>query len=333
MLLSIVGLLAVGTVAGYLGLRGLAQQSLQSIGDPFEELPSRPPAPSATAEEDTTPPVNILLLGSDSRISAGDPTQWSYGAQRTDAILLLHLRGDRQGAFVISIPRDSWVNVPGHGEAKINAAYSWGGPALLIQTVEELTGVHIDHFAVADFESFAALTDSVGGVEITVAEDSYAYGALQFAAGTYLMDGEEALRYARQRVGVPGGDFGRIQRQQNWMRSFARAVLDRNNFLQNQAAMLEFLLVARREVAVDEAFTLDKMRGYLMTLGTFASDQVQFLTVPTQGTGRSPDGRQSIVVLDRERFDAIMAAVREDRLGPYLASGETGAQVLGEAVN
>lgn len=329
-LASLLAVLGVGALGGYFALQGLLGRELETLEDPFEALPTR--APTVEPTEDGYAPVNVLLLGSDSRISAGDPTQWAYGAQRTDAIMLLHIPGDRSGAFVMSIPRDSWVDVPGHGQAKINAAFSWGGPTLLIQTVEQLTGVHIDHFAVADFESFAALTDAVGGVEITVAEDSYAYGELQFAAGTYHMNGEEALRYARQRYGLPGGDFDRIQRQQNWMRAIARSAID-NGVLTSPAALLEFLLTATRSVAVDEGFTLNVMRGIAMTMVDVRPENVMFLTVPEGGTGWSPDGRQSIVVVDRARLDPLMLAVAEDRLAEYLAEHAGDVRVLGSAVN
>ncbi len=324
----LLGLVAAGSVAGYLALRSTLNR-VETLDDPFAALPTRPPVTASPSER---APVNILMLGSDSRISAGDPSQWSYGAQRTDAIMLLHIPGDRQGAYVLSIPRDSWVPIPGHGEAKINAAFSWGGPSLMIQTVEQLTGVRIDHFMVADFDSFAALTDAVGGVEITIPADTYAFGQRTFAAGTYLMDGEQALAYARQRYGLPGGDFDRIQRQQNWMRAIARAAFQRG-VLSNPAELLVFLRTAAQSVAVDEGFGLSAMRGLAMTLSDVEPENVMFLTVPTAGTGRSPDGRQSIVVVDHERLDPLMRAVAEDRLADYLLEHAGEVDFLAEAVN
>jgi len=315
---------AVWSIGLWRGVRGA-----ERIEDPFAALPTRPPVTASPSER---APVNILMLGSDSRISAGDPSQWAYGAQRTDAIMLLHIPGDRQGAYVLSIPRDSWVPIPGYGEAKINAAFSWGGPALMIETVEALTGVRIDHFMVADFESFAALTDAVGGVEITIPADTYANGQRTFAAGTYLMDGEEALRYARQRYGLPGGDFDRIQRQQNWMRAIARSAFQRD-VLGNPAELLVFLRTAAQSVAVDEGLDLNAMRGLAMTMTEVPPENVVFLTVPTAGTGRSPDGQQSIVVVDHAGLDPLMRAVAEDRLGEYLMAHGGQVQILTESVN
>lgn len=329
MLAVVLSLLGVATAGLYVAVQGL-RRPMATLDDPFAALPTR--APTVEPTDDAHAPVNILMLGSDSRISAGDPAQWEYGAQRTDAIMLLHIPGDRSAAYVISFPRDLWVPIPGHGDAKINAAFSFGGPTLMIQTVEQLTGVRIDHFAVADFESFAALTDAVGGVEITVAEDSYANGQLQFAAGTYLMDGEEALRYARQRYGLPGGDFDRIQRQQNWMRAIARSAFERD-VLTSPAALLKFLLTATRSIAVDEGFTLNVMRGIAMTMAKVGPEDVTFLTAPHAGIGRSPDGSQSIVVVDHALLDPLMLAVAEDRLAEYLAAHPADVRLLGSAVN
>ena len=127
--------------------------------------------------------------------TAGDPTQWEAGAQRTDAIMLVHLAADRKSAAAISIPRDSWVPIPGYGEAKINAAFSYGGPALMIRTVEDLTGVRIDHFAVTDFESFEALTDSLDGVEITVPDANAAGGTLVIPGHGRIADHAEVAYY------------------------------------------------------------------------------------------------------------------------------------------
>src|SRR5450830_1684829 len=141
--LSLLGLLVAGGAIGVLVLQNRLNGNIERIGDPFAGLPTRPavPTPAASATSGSATPINILMVGSDSRISAGDPAQWAAGAQRTDAIMLVHIPADRKSASLFSIPRDSWVDIPGHGQAKINAAFSWGGPALLIQTVEQLTNV------------------------------------------------------------------------------------------------------------------------------------------------------------------------------------------------
>jgi len=168
-LLSVLAIFLVLTLAtGGLALwvRHSIASGIEFIADPFAGIPARAPQQKVAAGEE--PAVNILVLGTDSRTSASDPSQWKEGAQRTDAIMIVQVSGDRKTVSVMSIPRDSWVEIPGHGQGKINAAYSYGGPSLTIHTVENLTGIHIDHFAVANFESFVALTDEIGGVRINL---------------------------------------------------------------------------------------------------------------------------------------------------------------------
>lgn len=336
--LSLVGLLIVGGAVGAQVYQNHLNSNIARIGDPFAALPSRPAVPTPTASAtgaagsgDPTKAVNILLLGSDSRISAGDPNQWAYGAQRTDAIMLIHIPADRSGAYLFSIPRDSWVDIPGHGQSKINAAFSWGGPALLIQTVEQLTNVRIDHMAVTDFDAFKSLTDQLGGVEITAPQDTYDRGKLVITAGTHLLTGDQALAYVRQRYGLPRGDFDRVQRQQNWMRAIMLRAQNQG-VLTNPVALSSFLDVVTKSIAVDNAFTFNEMRSLALSMKGVRSGSVSFHTVPITGTGRSPDGAQSIVVLNRPDFDALMVAVAGDTVGAYLAahpkSGDTLTNVV-----
>src|SRR3954452_14936354 len=119
----------------------------------------------------------FLLMGTDSR--SPEPTTGTdaapdavFGSQRSDVIMVATIAQDGRSASVVSIPRDSWVDIPGHGKNKINAAYAFGGPPLLIETVEQLTRVHIDHFAVIDFAGFAQMTDAVGGIDVNVGSQS-----------------------------------------------------------------------------------------------------------------------------------------------------------------
>jgi LCP family protein required for cell wall assembly len=304
-----------GGTAAYFGYRMSLEGNIEHI-DPFADIdPST--RPSAPPVEGPTAPVNILLLGSDSRISAGDPSAWEAGAQRTDAIMLVHLAADRKTAAAISIPRDSWVPVPGYGEAKINAAFSYGGPALMIQTVEDLTGVRIDHFAVTDFESFTTLTDSLDGVEITVPDGNG--GSVRQA-----MTGEEALTFTRERHALVNGDFGRVQRQQAWMRAIVAKV---NNNRRDPVKMTRFFDAVTSSVAVDKELTIDAMQELFDSARDISTNEITFMTVPYSGTGRSADG-QSIVELDRATFDPLMRAVAKDELPDFLAANPNAMDVL-----
>jgi len=309
-------LVAVSGAVAYFSFRIALDENIERIADPFAGID---PAtrPSAAPAEGPTAPVNILVLGSDSRISAGDPTAWEFGAQRTDAIMLLHLSADRQSAAAISIPRDSWVPIPGYGEAKINAAFSYGGPTLMIQTVEDLTGVRIDHFAVTDFESFTTLTDTLGGVEITVPDSTG--GSVDRA-----MTGEEALVFTRERYALANGDFGRVQRQQAWMRAISLKVTEDRTDLPK---MTRFLDALTRSVSVDEGFTLDTMQDLVVSAREISTGDIAFMTAPYAGTGRSADG-QSIVLLNRAVFDPLMQAVAKDEVPDFLAGNPEGIDRL-----
>ncbi len=206
----VLGLAAVGVffffTQRYLG-------NIEQIANPFVgiEEETRPAPPDPKSGKD---PVTFLLVGSDSR----DPDAEGPPGDRADVIMIMRITGPRNQVQFISIPRDSWVPIPGRGLNKINAAYAFGGPTLLIQTVEQLTGVRIDHFAAVDFFGFKEITDALGGVDVRVAETT-SQGGVTFEQGLNHLNGAEALIYVRQRKGLPGGDLDRVQRQQNYLRA------------------------------------------------------------------------------------------------------------------
>ena len=330
-LLSVLAIFLVLTLAtGGLALwvRHSIASGIEFIADPFAGIPARAPQQKVAAGEE--PAVNILVLGTDSRTSASDPSQWKEGAQRTDAIMIVQVSGDRKTVSVMSIPRDSWVEIPGHGQGKINAAYSYGGPSLTIHTVENLTGIHIDHFAVANFESFVALTDEIGGVRINLKTPQTLAGK-ELGAGAQVLDGQQALAYTRERSSLPNGDFDRVKRQQTWMRSIVSRVLT-NGTLSSPTALYSFLKTASRTVAVDESFTLNQMQSLALETRHLHSNDIAFMTVPTAGTGTSADG-QSIVTLDADADAPLFKAFAEDRVSAYLTEHPDAVELLPATVN
>ena len=330
-LLSVLAIFLVLTLAtGGLALwvRHSIASGIEFIADPFAGIPARAPQQKVAAGEE--PAVNILVLGTDSRTSASDPSQWKEGAQRTDAIMIVQVSGDRKTVSVMSIPRDSWVEIPGHGQGKINAAYSYGGPSLTIHTVENLTGIHIDHFAVANFESFVALTDEIGGVRINLKTPQTLAGK-ELGAGAQVLDGQQALAYTRERSSLPNGDFDRVKRQQTWMRSIVSRVLT-NGTLSSPTALYSFLKTASRTVAVDESFTLNQMQSLALETRHLHSNDIRFMTVPTAGTGTSTDG-QSIVTLDADVDTPLFKAFAEDRVSAYLTEHPDAVELLPATVN
>jgi LCP family protein required for cell wall assembly len=306
-LAAIVVLLGVAGVGGALWWQHDLDANIERFPDPFVSIPSenRAPKPAPRA-------VNLLLLGSDSRISAGDPSAWVRGAQRTDAIMVAHVPADRAGVTITSIPRDSWVDIPGYGRNKINAAFSFGGPTLMVRTVEKYTQVRIDHLVIVDFQGFKEITDALGGVEITVPRGtSDEIGDVP--AGSHRMDGETALRYVRQRKSLPGGDFDRVKRQQNWIRAVGQKALARGT-LTSPRKLGGALDSLTRSIATDETFTVGTMRSLALSLRQVRSGDLTFLTAPVAGTGWSPDGKQAIVLLDGEANRSLWKAVRNDAL-------------------
>ena len=318
--------LATGGIA--LWVRHSLGSSLETFEDPFSGIPTR--APEQQVPEGQEAATNILVLGTDSRTSAGDPSQWEAGAQRTDAIMIMQISGDNKDVSVMSIPRDSWVSIPGHGEGKINAAYSYGGPSLTIQTVENLTGIRISHFVIADFESFQNLTNELGGVTINLKEPQTLAGT-EFPAGAQHLNGKQALAYTRERKSLPGGDFDRVKRQQAWIRAIVRQVLT-SGTLSNPTSLYSFLKTATQTVAVDESFTIDEMQSLAFGLRGLRSNDISFMTAPNNGTGTSPDG-QSIVELNPDADTPLFEAFATDTVEDYLAQHPDAVELLPASVN
>ena len=173
------------------------------------------------------PGTTVLLVGSDSREGLSKAEQkklgtGSTGGQRTDTIMILSIPPGGQPAL-ISVPRDSYVPIPGHGSNKINAAYAFGGPELLVQTVEQNTGLRIDAYTEIGFGGFVNVIDALGGIEMCLPKaikdrDSH----LDLPKGCQNLDGKNALGYVRMRKADPLGDLGRVKRQREMLAAIAK---------------------------------------------------------------------------------------------------------------
>ncbi|KKK02361.1 LCP family protein [Micromonospora sp. HK10] len=311
--LLVVALLGAGGVgAAALYLRSV-ESDIDRV-DAFEGVPqeARPPVAAAGA-------MNIMILGSDSR----DPE--STGGSRSDTIIVAHLPKGRKSAQLISIPRDTWVHVPrskdgqhGNRDAKINAAYAWGGTPLMVQTVEEFTRVRIDHVAIVDFAGFKEIIDALGGIDIVSDRDftSIHPPFRKFAKGAQHMDGETALDYSRQRKQFPDGDFARIRHQQQVI----KAILDKaasGGILTNPARLNDFVKASTSSVSVDKGMSLLDMATDLRSL---RGSNLAFFTSPTKGTGRV--GTESVVFADTAKVRTFYDAVRRDAVPEIMAAGK-----------
>jgi LCP family protein required for cell wall assembly len=308
--------LLVGGTAGLLLERQRAyDRNIRRIPGAFPAEPDRPARAPGRAQ-------NWLLVGSDRRAdqatTGGDANQplWRYGAQRADTIMLVHLPADRDRAYLVSFPRDAWVPIQGHGNAKLNAAFSFGGPPLLIATIERLTRVRVDHFAILDFEGFRSMTDALGGVDVQVTRTVWAPAQkVRWPAGIHHLDGARALDFVRQRHNLPGGDLGRIKRQQAFLKALARQAVDRGT-LTNPLKLNAFLDAVTKAVSVDESLTTSTLRSLALQFRSVRPGDLVFVTTPVAGTGT--EGRQSVVYLDRAKGQPLYRALRTDAVAAYL---------------
>ncbi|TNY38925.1 LCP family protein [Thermomonospora catenispora] len=263
---------------------------------------------------------NWLLVGSDTRVETKTTGEgglvWRRGQQRADTIMLVHLPAERDKVYVISIPRDSWVTVPGYGQQKINAAFSYGGPPLLIETVEDLTGVRIDHFGAIDFNGFKDMTDALGGVDVHITKTVHdPMNHITWPAGKNHLNGEKALLFVRQRYNLPNGDFDRIKRQQAFLRAVTQKAATAGT-VTNPLKLDRFLSAVTKSISVDEGVSAGDLRSLALSLRNVRGSDITFLTVPNKGPAQR--GSQSVVLLDDAKARLLYDAVRAAKLAEYV---------------
>lgn len=273
--------------------------------DAFTGLQDRPAKETAKA-------INILLLGSDSRAARDEPENGD--AARTDTIILVHIPVDRQSAQLISIPRDTWVPIEGHGNNKINAAYSFGGIPLMVKTVEAFTKVRLDHVVLIDFFGFKDVIDALDGVDILVQQDfrSVHPPRRQFKAGWQHMNGEVALDYSRQRYQFSDGDFSRIEHQQQVIKAVMEKAASKG-VLTDVPKLNAFVRATARSMTIDKEMSAFDLA---LELRNLRSSDLIFLTNPSKGTGKA--GGQSVVFADPDLDASLYAAVNGDRVAAWL---------------
>jgi len=284
----------------------------EKIDNAFPEDGLRPEV-SVPADGEDDPALNILILGSDSRADTSTPILDDLGS-RSDTIMVAHIPSDRSGVQIMSIMRDSWVEIPGHGHAKINAAMAYGGVPLIVQTVEGLIDQRIDHIAVADFNGFKNLTEAVGGVDVNNPRD-FTVGDTHFAQGNITLDGDEALQFVRERYAFSDGDYTRAANQQLFLKSFAGEVLSRDT-LTSPSKMNELLDATTPYVALDGDFGASKMLGLGTSMSSVRSSDITSFTLPTNGTG-TEGGGQSVVYVDWDELENVQERFKNDDLADY----------------
>ncbi|PID96724.1 MAG: transcriptional regulator [Actinomycetales bacterium] len=301
-------LVLVLAVLTYLaGIPWLAWRQVERV----DTATAQPPPPAAGA--------NYLLIGSDSREGLSTEQAQALGAdtvttgKRTDTIILVHVSAADAPPVVVSLPRDSYVAIPGHGKNKINAAYAFGGPRLLTETVEQATGLPIDGYLEIGFAGFAGVVDSLGGVEMCVAQPmNDPKAGLDVPAGCQTMDGATALAYVRARYSDPRGDLGRAERQRQFLGAVMRQAVSPGTVL-NPVRYRSFADAAAGGVTVGQETSLWDAVAVARALRSVGAGDGVSAQVPVANPNYQTSNAGSAVLWDTDAAQEFFADLRADR--------------------
>jgi LCP family protein required for cell wall assembly len=306
----IVGLAVVATVlsVGVVAVSGWAWSTYNGFKSDIRRVNAIGGAGKPTHDLDGKD-QNILVVGNDDRDTATNAelrqlgTTRDGGSYNTDTMMLMHLPANGQKATVISFPRDSYVAIPGHGMAKLNSAYVDGmqdhqgdkaaGARLLVQTIENLTGLTIDHFVQVDLLGFYRISNAIGGVQVDLcAAQREANSGINLPKGISTIKGKQALAFVRQRYGLPGGDLDRIKRQQYFLSAAFRKVSSAGTLL-NPFKLQKLLKAVSTSLQMDDSMDPLKLAEQFQDL---SAGNLVFKTIPTHGTENVDVG--NVVVVD-----------------------------------
>ncbi|ALV35326.1 LCP family protein [Streptomyces sp. CdTB01] len=282
--------------------------------DPFKDMKNRPRAGHG---------MNVLLVGTDGRdkITEQERRQYHLGGAPchcTDTMMIVHISEDRERASVVSLPRDSYTQVPnadgkGLHPIKLNAAYAEGGPRLTVRTVEDMTHVKIDHYLEVDFTSFMKTVDVLGGVKIcTSAPLKDSYTGLDLPAGTSTLMGGQALQYVRARHVDGASDLGRMKRQQRFLAALVERATS-SGILLNPMKFRDVTRAVLGSVRADKGFGTDELLDLGRAMRDFSPSSSEFTTVPIGQMGYAVKGVGSTLKWDTAKADALFADLRDDK--------------------
>ena len=317
--LSVVIVVVSGTA--WLGFQHYAGK-LRRLDNVFPTGQGRPAGGAGGSE-------NFLLVGSDNRdqLSKADQRKYHLGhdaGRRSDTMIILHVSKHRNRAVLISLPRDSYVEIPAYTDAhgvrhaaqhnKLNAAYSFGGPRLTIATVEKATGIRIDHYVEINVLGFAKMVDALGGVDVCLPKPANdKKSGLHLPAGHSHVGGVQGLAFVRARYTLgDGSDLGRIKRQQQFLGAMLRKALSLGILL-DPGKLDTFLNAALAAVHVDRDLTVGDLRTLALTMRHLDPKHVTFATVPLADTNYHPGGVGSTVLWDGGLAAGLFNAVNHDR--------------------
>ena len=247
-------------------------------------------------------PLNILVMGSDSRVGSGNDLdgQTDIG-RRSDTTILVHVSADRKTVYGVSLPRDALVDrpectgadgevVPAAQDEIFNDAFSIGGETCTVATVESLTDIFIDHYVTLDFNGFKDMVDAVHGVTVCIPEDiDDSEHGITFDAGTQELDGQKALDYVRERYSTPNADIGRMKRQQAFIASMVNKVVSAGT-LSRPSRVFNFLKAATASIVTDPGLSsLSRLVDLALQFRKTNLDDISFVTVPIAGAPSDPN--------------------------------------------
>ena len=271
------------------------------------------------------PGTTILLIGSDpgARAATGhDSTGWRGDLDHPDLVMLLHLTANHRALYVISIPADGVVRIPGLGPGTLADAATTGGPRLVARTVEELTGSRLDRLAVMDLDAFAQIVDVLDGVVVDVPRS-----ICDLPAGAHRFDGQSALEYLRLQPCMPRKDLDRVEREQSLVKAMMRGAVD-GGTLTHPFAVDKMLRATASHLALEHGFSYPSMFGTLWSMRHLRTSSTTFLTVPVAAKPLATQNGTDYVLLDERADRDLWTALRKDTLAEYLAL-HTDAHVLG----
>lgn len=268
----------------------------------------RPEAPQAEA-------TNILLLGSDKRSPEEAAAAGVYG-QRSDVMMLVTIPDDGSEAYVMSFPRDLYVEIPGHGRDRINAALAFGGISLAVATVENYMGIPIDNVALIDFDGIQGLVDTIGGVDVQIPKTFEADG-IQFTEGVQHLNGEEALVFVRQRYQFADGDFQRNRNQQAVLKAIVERLISRD-VLTSPGALQDAVASISPFLTTDDGLTPGRIAELAWNNRDIRGSSMHFFSVP-HGDPYTTSGGASVVATDEEGMAPLREAHQQGTLADYYA--------------
>ena len=266
---------------------------------------------SALSGAADTPGTTYLLAGSDSRADGAVKDGFNE-SERADSIMLVNVAPNGQ-TVALSIPRDTYAEIPGVGWDKINASYAYGGPQLLVETVEKLTGLTVDHFVQIGMGAVPDMVDAVGGVELCYDNDADdQYSGLTWTAGCHTVDGTTALQFSRMRYQDPEGDIGRTKRQRQVISKVISSAASPSTLI-NPAKTLRVERAGSRSFTVDEDSSVLTVASLVWALRSASSNQMMGVP-PIESLNFTTNVGASAVLLRDTTADDFFAKLRSGTL-------------------